>query len=43
MFAENAEDNEDVGRRFVEYDSDYAVPETVVDFVECIIQCKIRK
>lgn len=34
MFAENAEDNEDVGRRFVEYDSDYAVPETVVDFVD---------
>lgn len=34
MFAENAEDNEDVGRRFVEYDSDYVVPETVVDFVD---------
>lgn len=34
MFAENAEDNEDVGRRFVEYDSAYAVPETVVDFID---------
>lgn len=34
MFAENAEDNEDVGRRFVEYDSAYAVPETVIDFID---------
>ena len=31
---EEAEDNEDVGKHFVEHDPDYAVPETVVDFID---------
>ena len=31
---EGAEDNEDVGKHFVEHDPDYGVPETVVDFIE---------
>lgn len=31
---EGAEDNEDVGKHFVEHDPDYGVPETVVDFID---------
>ena len=31
---EGAEDNEDVGKHFVEHNPDYGVPETVVDFID---------
>ena len=31
---DGAEDNEDVGKHFVEHDPDYGVPETVVDFID---------
>ena len=31
---EDAEDHEDVGKHFVEHDPEYAVPETVVDFID---------
>ena len=31
---EGAEDNEDVGKHFVEHDPDYGVPETGVDFID---------